>query len=137
MMGLAQHFLQCQQFRPANGRSYHVGQSLGIEMCRQLRGRAIDDPGAEALFIAQHRRGWGLELPHNAEPRQYPQEVIGRVDLPPPKALPYAALASVVLLCQPSPIVNSANSQLLRESSPVTYRRLPLTCASELIENVA
>jgi hypothetical protein len=40
MMGLAQHFLQCQQFRPANGRSYRVGQPLGIEMCRQLCGRA-------------------------------------------------------------------------------------------------
>src|SRR6516164_10215222 len=67
-------------------------------MRRELRGRTIKDPRAKALFIAQHRRGRSFELPYNAERRQSFEQIIGRVDLPPSKALSDAALASVVIV---------------------------------------
>ena len=67
-------------------------------MRRELRSRTIDDPRAEALFIGQHRRRRGLELPHNAERGQCSQQGVGRINLPPSETLPDAALASVVII---------------------------------------
>ena len=53
-------------------------------------GGTIDDLRAEPLLVAQHLLGRRLQIPYKAEPGQRPQQVIGRVDLPPSEALPDA-----------------------------------------------
>jgi hypothetical protein len=64
--------------------------------------------------------------------------MIGHIDLPPTEALPRAALVGVMIVVPTlAHCEERASSQLLRESSPVTYRLLPRTCARELMQNVA
>ena len=67
-------------------------------MRRELRDRTIKDPRAKRCSWRSTADGRSFELPYNAERRQSFEQIIGRVDLPPSKALSDAALASAVIV---------------------------------------
>jgi len=67
-------------------------------MRRELRDRTIKDPRAKRCSWRSTADGRSFELPYNAERRQSFEQIIGRVDLPPSKALSDATLTSVVIV---------------------------------------
>src|ERR1700687_2353016 len=99
--GVSQPVLERRQIRLFHGRSDRERDPLGIEGCRKLRGRALDDPRSEPVLVAQNRRRRRLQVPNDPEPGQRIENVKGRVDLPRPEPLADAALISVVIVVPP------------------------------------
>jgi hypothetical protein len=65
--------------------------------CKLLRG-AVNNTRAKTLFVSQDAFWRSLEIPYETHPRKHPQEVIGRIYLPPAKSLPRAALKRMVVV---------------------------------------
>src|SRR6266700_133508 len=72
--------------------------ALGIETSSQLRGRASYHARSQLVLVAQHLHGWRLQIPDNSEPGQDSHDVIGWIELPPPKALPGTALVGMMIV---------------------------------------
>src|ERR1700693_5367311 len=99
--GVSQPVLERRQIRLLHGRSDRERDPLGIEGCRKLRGRALDDPRSEPVLVAQNRRRRRLQVPNDPEPGQRFENVKGRVNLPRSEPLADAALISVVIVVPP------------------------------------
>ena len=111
---------------------------------QQIRRRHAGDARADHRHAAHElasrfavRQPDAAQLARDAQPIEDAQHVVREIHLPP--AIPWrqAYMKRWWLLCQPSPSVTSASTKLLRLSSAVSNRRVPQTCASELMQNVA
>ena len=90
-----------------------------VEGGGDFRSGATNDFCAQPVCIFYDFLRRGFQPPDQPRVGKKLEDVEGRVVFPPAKALANAALKAWWLLCQPSPMVKKASSQLLRELSPV------------------
>ena len=99
---------------------------------RSLRGRLHAVGG-----LGEHARRHRPQVAHDADAREQPQAVVGRVDLPPAEALARRALVAVVVVV-PALAAGDERDQQASSGScrRCRRRRRPNTCASEFTRNV-